>query len=201
MARIMILNGSPRAPRSNSKKYAALFAQACPAETVYREITRGNHGTLCREIEGFSDLLLVFPLYADGIPVTLLRFLKALEAAPPSPRLTVSMMVNCGFLEPGQNDIAVEMVRLFCEKSGCRFGSVLEIGSGEAILETPFAGMVRRKIGKLADSIARGTHRSWKVTMPLPKRWFIRASTAYWESYGKRNGVTKEQMATMEIEK
>ena len=29
MEKLMILNGSPRAPRSNSKEYAAIFAEAC----------------------------------------------------------------------------------------------------------------------------------------------------------------------------
>ena len=83
MAAIMILNGSPRAPRSNSKQYAELFSKSCRSETEYFQITRTNHLELCRAVERFSDLLFVFPLYADGIPVTLLNFLKVLEAHPP----------------------------------------------------------------------------------------------------------------------
>ena len=31
------------------------------------------------KMNDFSDMLLVFPLYADGIPATLLNFLKSLE--------------------------------------------------------------------------------------------------------------------------
>ena len=38
-------------------------------------------------------------------------------------RPVVSVAVNCGFLEPSQNDLAVEMVRLFCRRSGYPFGS------------------------------------------------------------------------------
>ena len=61
MAGLLILNGSPRAPRSNSKRCAAL----------------------CEKMNEVSDVLLVFPLYADGLPVTLLDFLKTLETCPP----------------------------------------------------------------------------------------------------------------------
>ena len=39
-----------------------------------------------------------------------------------------------------------------------------------------------------------------KVTMPLPKRLFLKASSAYWEEYGKKNGITRAQMETMSIE-
>lgn len=200
MGNIMILNGSPRAPKSNSRQYAQLLADACPAETAYFNITKANHEELCRAMDGFSDLVLVFPLYADSIPVTLLNFLKVLAENPPRHKPTVHVLINCGFLEPEQNHIAVEIIGLFCRQNGYPFGSVLEIGSGEAILSTPFRILVRRKIKKLAASLAHRKYLSLQVTMPLPKRMFLKASTSYWTNYGKRNGVTKEQMATMQIE-
>ena len=36
--------------------------------------------------------------------------------------------------------------------------------------------------------------------MPLTKGMFVRAAESYWVNYGKQNGVTKEQMQTMQIE-
>lgn len=49
------------------------------APTEYFEVTKENHVELCGKMDGFTDVLLVFPLYADGIPVTLLNFLKTLR--------------------------------------------------------------------------------------------------------------------------
>lgn len=200
MAKIMIINGSPRAPKSNSKRYAELFAKACPAETEYFAVSKTNHLALCRAMQEVSDVLLVFPLYADGIPVTLMRFLDTLAQNTPRHPMRISVMLNCGFLEPEQNDVAVKMLRLYCRQNGFAFGSVLQIGSGEAILATPFRILVRAKIKRLAAAMLAGQERIWKVTMPLSKGLFLKASTRYWVSYGKRNGVTKEQMATMQIE-
>lgn len=196
----MILNGSPRAPRSNSKEYAALFARYCPEHTEYFNITKSNHQELCQAMEQYSDVLLVFPLYADGIPVTLLNFLTHMERTLPQVKPTISVLINCGFYEPEQNDVAVEMIGIFCQQTGCPLGSVLKIGSGEAILATPFRFLVARKIRKLARAMAGGRRWVGKVTMPIPKTWFLRASCVYWENYGKRNGITKEQMETMKIE-
>ena len=200
MGKIMLLNASPRAPKSNSKQYAAMFASVCSAETAYFAVTKNNHSELCRAMEGFSDVLLVFPLYADGLPVTLMHFLKILEQNAPKHKPRISVLINCGFMEPEQNDIAVQMLRLYCRENGYPFGSVLEIGSGEAILATPFRVFVRAKMKKLAAAIVAGKAQTWKVTMPISKRMFLRASTSYWTNYGKRNGITKEQMATMQIE-
>ena len=200
MEHILILNGSPRAPRSNSKKFAALFEEVSPLPAETRMIRPGREADLRLAVEQASQVLLVFPLYADSVPVPLLRFLNFLEQNPPANHPVISVLINCGFLEPEQNAVAVRIVRLFCQQNGYPFGSALMIGSGEAILDTPFRWLVRRKIRRLARSMADAEPCTLKVTMPLPKRLFLRASTAFWEEYGRRNGVSRPEMETMDIE-
>lgn len=200
MGKVMIINGSPRAPKSNSKQYAQLFSEYCRWDTEYCEVNKSNHLTLCRMIENYSDIVFVFPLYADSIPVTLLNFLKTLEEKAPLKKPTISVVINCGFIEPYQNDIAVKMLQLFARKNGYPFGSAFKIGSGEAILTTPFRIFLKAKMKKFAVSIANQTYKEFQVTMPISKKMFIKASTTYWENYGKKNGVSKEQMETMQIE-
>lgn len=201
MGKIMLLNASPRAPRSNSKRYASLFARYSKSETETFSVTKTNQRELCEKTDGFDDLLLVFPLYADGIPVPLLNFLKTLEENPPRKKPVISVLINCGFFEPHQNDTAVDMIRYFCRHNGYRFGAVLKVASGEAILDSPFRFMAARKIKKLAAAVDRGESVELTVTMPLTVGLFVRASTGYWTNYGKRNGITAEQMRTMDIEK
>ena len=70
----MILNGSPRAPKSNSKQYAEIFAAHCGAATDYFNISRNNHLALSHRMSEYTDVLLVFPLYADALPVGLFGF-------------------------------------------------------------------------------------------------------------------------------
>lgn len=200
MEKILLLNGSPRAPRSNSKRCAELFARSSPRPTEYAEIRRNNHAELIERIGQCSDLVLVFPLYADALPVTLLDFLKSLEEAAPEGRPTVSVLVNCGFWEYRQNEVAVRMVQLFCRRNGFPFGSVLMLGSGEAILDSPFRGLARRRIGQFAHSVAERRGEVLHATMPIGRRLFVWASTRYWIGYGRRFGVTEEQMRTLRIE-
>lgn len=200
MGKVMIINASPRAPKSNSKQYAQLFSEYCRLDTEYCEVKKSNHLTLCRTIGNYADIVFVFPLYADSIPVTLLNFLKTLEENVPLKKPTISVVVNCGFIEPYQNDIAVEMLQLFARKNGYPFGSAFKIGSGEAILTTPFRIFLKAKMKKFAVSIEKQRYQYYQVTMPIPKKMFIKASTIYWENYGKKNGISKEQMERMQIE-
>ena len=55
MEKIMILNASPRAPRSNSKQYAGLFTRYWPGESEYFELRHDNHSALIERMEAFSD--------------------------------------------------------------------------------------------------------------------------------------------------
>lgn len=200
MGKIMIINGSPRAPKSNSKRYAEIFSKYCVVETEYFNLTKKNHLELCSKMNEFTDVLFVFPLYADSLPVGFLNFLKVLEANPPVHKPVVSILINCGFLEYQQNEVAVRMMKVFCKQNGYSLGSILMLGSGEAILDGPFKFIAVRKIRQLARTFANGNYRVLHSTMPLPKKLFLKASTSYWINYGKRFGTTKEQMQTMTIE-
>ena len=114
---------------------------------------------------------------------------------------TVSVLINCGFYEPEQNRVAVDMVRLFCKQTGCPFGSVLAIGSGEAILDTPFRFLVGRKLRKLAGAMARGRAVSLQCTMPISKGMFLRASTTYWTPVRSGGSAGRRaELDTMDIE-
>ena len=94
----------------------------------------------------------------------------------------------------------MKMMALFYRQNGYRLGSVLKIGGGEAILDTPFRMLAVRKIKQMAVSIAKAKYRTLHTTMPLSPNMFTKASTSYWIRYGKKNGITKEQMQTMRIE-
>ena len=196
MGKLLIVNGSPRAPRSNSRRYIEQFLP-CWGETA-DQYTALKGGPLSSE--GCTDLLLVFPLYADGVPAVLMRTLKQLATWGETPRPRIHVLVNCGFLEPEQTQPAVEMVRLICKRYRYPWGMALRIGSGEAILNTPFSFLVRRSLRRLAAGIRAGRSEVLSVRMPLSRRMFIWASGRYWAGYGAENHITAREMRTMEIE-
>lgn len=199
MGKLMIINGSPRAPKSNSKQYIQAFLSAWSGEYEQYSVLQRQHAACMEQLKECSDLLLVFPLYTDGLPSGLMEFLKAMQEQPTTP-LTVHVIINCGFREPHQNDVAIDMIRLFCKRGGHKLGSVLRMGCGEAFPTTPFMGMARRKIQKLARSIQKGRSVQLSITMPLTKGLFLRAANRYWLSRGAQFGNSQTQMAAMDIE-
>lgn len=200
MENLIIINASPRAPQSNSKEYSEIFIKYSKLETKYFELNKRNQNELIYKMENFSQALFVFPLYVDCLPASFLDFLKILEKSSTEHKPIISVLINCGFIEVYQNDIAVEIVRLFCNQTGYKFGSVLKIGSGEAILGTPFKKLVDRKIKQLANSIYTKQYKTLDVSMILPKKIYLKKSTEYWIKYGQKYNILKQEMETMKIE-
>ena len=69
---LLILNGSPRAPRSNSKRYAEAFCRYWRGTVEAESLLRGDVNALCAKAGAADQVLLVCPLYADGLPTVLL---------------------------------------------------------------------------------------------------------------------------------
>ena len=153
MGNVLILNGSPRAPKSNSRQYAEIFSTNCQLPSDYFNISKNNHAELCRRMSEYSDVLLVFPLYADSLPVGFLNFLKHLEANPPERKPVVSILINCGFLEHQQNDIALNASFLLPEE---RLSDGFGAGTGKRGGDTRYPVPLRSgQSGQEAGEICR----------------------------------------------
>ena len=190
----------PPRPRPIPGATPSCFRPAGRGEARYAALTAkesrragGGCGGLHRPAAGLP------PSMPTAFPPLSCAFWSSWRAGPEH-RPRISVLINCGFLEPHQNDVAVDMVRLFCLENGYPFGACLKIGGGEAILGTPFrlpgqaehqgAGQGRRR---------RTVRRAGGHHAPVP-RSFVRASTRYWTQMGAANGCTPEQMASMDIE-
>ncbi len=200
MGKLLIVNGSSRAPRSNSKKYAEIFTRIWPQKADSYSVIMEKQETICSQIGQYEHILFVFPLYTDAIPAILIPFLKCLEKAPFSPNTKIHLIINCGFLEPEQNDVAVSMLDCFCEKHRLTVGMKLRIATGEAILSTPFSVLVKRKIKKFVKGILNDRRETLTAVMPLSKNMFLKASSKYWINYGKKFDTDEAKMRCLKIE-
>ena len=198
MDKLIIVNGSPRAPKSNSFKYITELKKYIKEDIFFYNIISSKLEEFLKEIESNSEIIFVIPLYADGLPSLVISFLDSLRNYK-FQNQKVHLIINCGFLEWQQNLVAREIFKLFCDSLDLNFRCSLLIGSGEAIMETYFKFLVKMQLKGFANDIVTNKIKMRKVNMPLSKKSFIKASTKYWLDYGKKNSITKEQMESKKI--
>lgn len=198
MDRLIIVNGSPRAPKSNSLKFINEIKKYVKEDIFIYNILSNKIDDFIKEITPNSNIIFVFPLYADGLPSLVISFLNTLKNYKFNNQ-NVHLIINCGFLEWQQNLIAKDIFKLFCDSLNLNFRCSLLIGSGEAIMGTYFKFLVKIQIKGFINDICRNRNNMRKVNMLLSKKSFIRDSTKYWIKYGMKNGITKTDMESNNI--
>ncbi len=132
--RILILNGSPKKRFSASKYFSGtlklLLAGIDSAEHSLRNAR--EHEKILDRMKEADAIILSVPLYVDGIPSHVLRFLKEAEhfCKDHPCRAKLYVLSNNGFIEGRQNRIHLEQYRCWCGRAGVAWGGGLGIGGG-----------------------------------------------------------------------
>lgn len=204
---ISVINGSPKRGKSTSELMIKYFCQEVGDKMILRVYDAGKaplRQEQYDEILNSTAILFVFPLYVDSIPSNLLRILVDLEKQH---KLTKNTMVYCivnnGFFEGTQNDIAIEQLKNWCAAAGTTWGQGIGIGAGEMlpfITDIPLGHGPNRNLGRavklLADNIINQKSGETILRSPNWPRflWRIQSSLLVWYPRAKHNGLTKRGM-------
>lgn len=134
--KVALINASPKVKNSASEVILKTLKKLFTDNEVISEYNFRTPHVDSKVIEQISEcnvIVFAFPLYVDGIPAHLISCLYEMEAffkASPNHNIKVYALVNSGFYEGAQNSLALDMVKIWCEKSGISFGQGIGIGAG-----------------------------------------------------------------------
>jgi hypothetical protein len=175
-----LLVGSAKKPRSTSESLgsylmARMTERGCTTESlsVHRS-HRSREGleTLLDTVDRCNLMVLAFPLYIDSLPAMLTRTLELIasrrEGRERDNRQRLAAIVNNGFPEAEQNEVALRICARFASETGFEWAGGLALGGGEAINGRSLSDVkrtARNVISSLdlaADALATG--------QPIPER-------------------------------
>jgi len=157
--KISLICGSPKGKNGASGRIIEALCDSLSgiAECVVCETAKQNAPDVVDAIRDSDALVFVSPLYADGLPSGLVRFLDEERSgiAAAAARAKVYAVINNGFYDARQNSIAVEMIECFCEASGLAWGRGLGMGGGGMIEGMPLGRFPLKKFGAALDTLAK----------------------------------------------
>ena len=134
--KISIINGSPKAIKSNSEilgNYLLSLLKENEIKKYYSIYFRLNDENK-NEIYNSDVLIFLFPLHVDGIPSNLLKLLVKFEEEKIIKSETkIYCIVNNGFYEGKQNRLAILQIKNWCEKVKADWGQGIGVGAGELL--------------------------------------------------------------------
>ena len=134
--KISIINGSPKAIKSNSEILGNYLSSLLKENEIkkYYSISFRLNDENKNEIYNSDVLIFLFPLYVDGIPSNLLKlFVEFEKEKVVNPATRVYCIVNNGFYEGKQNRLAILQIKNWCEKVKADWGQGIGVGAGELL--------------------------------------------------------------------
>ena len=134
--KISIVNGSPKAIKSNSEILGSYLSSLLKENEIkkYYSISFRLNDENKNEIYNSDVLIFLFPLYVDGIPSNLLKLLVKFEEEKVVKFETkIYCIVNNGFYESKQNRLAILQMKNWCEKVKADWGQGIGVGAGELL--------------------------------------------------------------------
>ena len=129
----VFINCSPKKRFSASGYFLLLERLFTGGKKVTEKLrTPADHDRILEQLRGAGAVVFGLPLYVDGVPSHVLRFLEKMEAFCRENRLdlTVYCIANNGFIEGRQNEPLMQTFEHFCSRAGLAWGGGVGIGGG-----------------------------------------------------------------------
>lgn len=129
----VFINCSPKKRFCASSYFLFLQRAFTGGQKVTEKLrTPADHDRILEQLRGAQAVVFGVPLYVDGIPSHVLRFMEKMEAfcRENSLRLNVYCIANNGFIEGKQNEPLMRILENFCVRAGLSWGGGVGIGGG-----------------------------------------------------------------------
>ena len=129
----VFLNCSPKKRFCASAYFLFLQRIFVSGEKVNEKLrTTADHARVLEQIRDAQTVVFVLPLYVDGIPSHVLRFMEEMETfcRGNGLNLRVYCIANNGFIEGKQNEPLMQVFENFCVRTGLVWGGGVGIGGG-----------------------------------------------------------------------
>ncbi len=195
---VIAINASPKASKGASARIIEDFCNVYEEPKSIIQLPIHSDKPNSELYSAFSDLyrdggavLLVFPLYLDGLPSHLLRALCSIAEhscfhGSDEPTYCRSVQipkiyaaVNCAYFEGNNAEIALEIIKNWSHRIGCEFGGGIGLGgcAGYGMRDLPliFDGKrhIKKSLSLLANVIKNGENIETQYTsIGYPKRLY-----------------------------
>ena len=157
-----------------------------------------SENAFLKAVKNGNNIVFSFPLYADALPAYFLGFLKRLEVVTKDidSDSRVYLIVNNGFYDDAQNNIAIKIMWKWCEKCGLKKGRALAVGAGGLTQAAPIGKGPMAKVGaaleQMADDIQNSRTADTIFVRPaFPRFLYELIGNHSFVTEGKKNGLNR----------
>ena len=219
---ILLLNGSPKCERSNSRLIAKFLVEKLEEKGLTSEEffaakllnSSENREKLLKSVDDADLIVLATPLYVDSVPSCTIKAMETIREHRKTindagTKLLIAVM-NSGFPEKEHMSIALKIVQNFARESNLRWAGGITVGMGGALGHKSLkngAGMtakLTKGLSLASTALARGEpipaeaeDLASKPFLPIfmARSYFRTFGNRTWDKDAKNNGARAEMLA------
>ena len=204
--RTVLLIGSMRSQDGNSVKLAEKLREQLQGDNKIIHLKKylGNLPELFSELESAETIVLCTPLYVDGLPAQVIRFMEDAQCYSRWRPQKVYVLANMGLYESSQLINLFSAVKQWCGKMKIEYGGGLGVSAGEllgTLMEyAPFrfgpTRIAAKGMNRLADAIRQGSKTEDIYAEPycFPRSLYIKIANTSWNRTAKKNGISPQDL-------
>ena len=203
--KVAFIVGSPKAKNSTSEKLLQALSDRLPKADIEWVFTNDlSEDDLIDETSKIpkNDVIVIaFPVYIDSIPSHLLKFLRKLQKAcrKSESSARVYCIANCGFYEPANADVAIDMVKLWISYSKLVLGRAIALGAGGIVHGQTIGEGALQNYGLALDELASNIMadeggETLYFTPNISQSQYISDSHKAWENAAKKRGLSVKDL-------
>ena len=197
----LMLCGSPHNEGGNSTYFLNALREKLSGDGEIYHIMQApevSEAAFLQALKNGENIVFSFPLYADSLPAYFLVFLKKLKTSAEgiTSKSRVYVIVNNGFYDDVQNNIAIKIMWKWCEKCGFAKGRALAVGAGGMVHAAPLGKGPLAKVDAALEQMAEDIKNSRSgntifVKPAFPRFLYTMMGNLSFTSEGKKNGLSK----------
>lgn len=175
----VLINGSPKKRFSASAYFLSVQRFFLRGKTVTEHLrNKGDHARVLQALSDADNVIFCLPLYVDGVPSHVLRFMQELElhCRENSQKLNVYVVSNNGFIEGCQSRPMFRVFENFCARSGLSWGGGVGIGGGVMLNVLRILFFVQLAVLLLSIAVSGLQYSNW---LPVDALWSALANTLW----------------------
>ncbi|MBR6957208.1 MAG: hypothetical protein IKH73_02045, partial [Erysipelotrichaceae bacterium] len=202
----VILNASLRWSNGNSAMLARELTKRlngeCETVALPKYMNRMNE--LMTMLKDAETLILCMPLYVDGLPSQLIRFMQKCEAEYQGCKKKVYILANMGLYESSQLINLFSSVKKWCARMSFEYCGGLGASAGELLgalaRSIPLAKGPGKNTAEGLDKLAEAINNHASVNdifvepFMFPRRLYILIANRNWNNLARKNGIRPKDL-------
>lgn len=199
--KVLLLNASMRSQNGNSAKLAQKLSMRIPGMTKVIALKQylDNPADLLVDFESAPAIVLCTPLYVDGLPAQMIRFMETVRREYRGGSKRIYVLANMGLYESQQLVNLFENVRQWCDKMSFSYCGGLGVSAGELVgvlmQHLPFefgpTKLIARGMDRLAEAIGKQDSAGELFAEPyrFPRPLYVFIANTNWNLTARKNGI------------